>query len=135
MSSSGGGSSRSSDGAAKHRKLVAAALASSSAVELLSKYHERGVDIFSALRPEGDEKSSIIAAILGHDDVIQLLHELGCDLNDADAEGCTPAYHAAMVGQVEAIRTLCELGANIISPENHGCTAVATPKLFVPSAS
>jgi hypothetical protein len=66
MSSSGGGGSgsRSNDGAAKHRKLVTAAI-NTDAINLLRKYHERGIDIFSCDGPFGIETSIFGAALLG----------------------------------------------------------------------
>ena len=70
--------------ASKTHELVYNAI-SSNAVELLRKYHEKGIDITVCSNGEIKDFPSINAAAQeGHCDVIRLLHEVGADVNTAN---------------------------------------------------
>jgi hypothetical protein len=116
--------------ASRHLEMLYMAIGTN-AVAPLREYHERGIDTFTCATSEGGSEPSICsAAALGRVNVIRLLHELGCDLNAVDVDGCTPVYCAACAAcygqQLEAdgIRALCELGADVNIPDNDGQTPV-----------
>ena len=97
-------------------------------MELLRKYHERGVDIRACVVEgwEGDE-SIILAAANNRVDVIRLLHELlgGDVVNAPDKDGDTLLSTAGYKSSVETVRVLCELGAAVnAAQEISGKTAV-----------
>ena len=109
----------------KHRKLVGSAI-KSNAIELLRKYHKRGIDVSACSYRNNDattEKSMVCAAFLGHIGVIKLLHELGCNVITMSS-GFSPMLAASQGGHINAIRTLYKLGANVNTPDNKGFTPV-----------
>jgi hypothetical protein len=118
-------SSSSNGDRSKHRKLVASAI-QSNAISLLRLYHEIGIGINDCGAPHGTDSMSG-AVLLGHVEVIGLLHELAvADVNATDAICCTPLQLASFVGTVKTIRALCELGSNIHTPNEE----VSTPVLI-----
>jgi hypothetical protein len=68
-------------------------------------------------------------------DVIRcLVKELGANVNQADADGCTPLFMAALEGHLELVRCLGkELGADVNQPDRYGCSPlyIAAEKGFV----
>ena len=97
----------------KTRILVSNAI-SSKAVELLRKYHEKGIDITVCSFGELNGATSVyfaatsvyFAAKVGHCDVIRLLIEVGADVNTANIDGATPVFIAAQNGHCDVIRFL-----------------------------
>jgi ankyrin repeat protein len=53
-----------------------------------------------------------LAAQGGQEDCVRLIHKLGADVNQLDAEGCSPVHVAANNGRKECVRVLHELGAD-----------------------
>ena len=65
------------------------------------------------------------AALERHCDVIQLLHQLGANVNAANNDDCTPVYAAAKQGHCDVIRLLRELGANVnTASKDGGCSSL-----------
>ena len=65
-----------------------------------------------------------IAAQQGHANAIEVLKELGANVNTPANDGITPVWIAAQKGHVDAIRILAKKGANVNTPMNKGATPV-----------
>lgn len=59
-------------------------------------------------------------------EVLQLLHELGTDMNQRDDEGSSALHHACQCGAFDAVRALIAMGANIEWTTGDGATALHT---------
>ena len=59
----------------------------------------------------------MLAAIHGHDQLIELLVHLGADVNLANNQGMTALHMAAQLGRIKSVKTLVALGADPLAKD------------------
>ncbi|KAJ2969546.1 hypothetical protein NUW58_g9964 [Xylaria curta] len=69
-------------------------------------------DPFVSWRNKNGVNCIALAAVEGHDKMIQFLHGKGGDLNNADKRGRTPLMESALWGRLRAVNFLLENGAD-----------------------
>jgi hypothetical protein len=84
---------------------------------LLETYKD---DPFVSWRDEYGVNCIALAAVEGHDRLIQFLHNKGGDLNNADSRGQTPLMKAALWGRLKAVNFLLGHGANPRAKDRKG---------------
>ena len=76
---------------------------------LLETYKD---DPFVSRRDEAGVNCIALAAVEGHDKIIQCLRKKGGEVNNADIRGRTPLMESALWGRLKAVDLLLELGAD-----------------------
>ena len=71
---------------------------------------------------EGGRTPILRAAVNGHADVVELLMELGADIQKEANDGWTPLHRAAYYGRVEMVRMLVMGGADVTRKTKAGET-------------
>jgi ankyrin repeat protein len=88
-----------------------------------SKALEANPDLLSALA--ATDRAQIVEAAFSHNlPALELMLNLGFDVNTRGGEGFTPAAHAALRGDVEVVRMLIEHRADLEIRNDYGGTAL-----------
>ncbi|KJZ70766.1 hypothetical protein HIM_09850 [Hirsutella minnesotensis 3608] len=87
---------------------------------LLETYKD---DPFVSYKNKVGDNCITLAAVEGHDKMIQFLHSKGGDLNNADSRGQTPLMMAALWGRLKAVDYLLDHGANPCAMDLKGYSA------------
>ncbi|EOO03073.1 putative tpr domain-containing protein [Phaeoacremonium minimum UCRPA7] len=77
-------------------------------------------DSFVSYRDESGVNCIALAAVEGHGQMIQFLHDKGGDLNNSDNRGRTPLMEAALWGRVKAVDILLERDADTRAKDRKG---------------
>lgn len=87
------------------------------AASLLETYKD---DPFVSWRNKDGVNCIALAAVEGHDTMIQFLHDKGGDLNNADTRRRTPLMEAALWGRLKVVNFLLEHGADPYAKDHKG---------------
>jgi len=85
-------------------------------------------------RQQSAERSHVLKFLLvqgascGHANVVQLLHQIGADINAPLYDGVTLVHMAAENGHVEVVRLLHQLGADVTAATSTGATPVCVAR-------
>jgi ankyrin repeat protein len=69
---------------------------------------------------DGHGSPVLLAALKGQTAKLKRLIEAGCDVNQSDKNGATPAHAAAEEGQTVALALLIKAGCDVNQPANDG---------------